>query len=76
MPERGECTLVVVPGGAEVWTSAVGRVQTPSRLGEGREHIRVGIHTRTHTETHKHRRGRDTQGQWHKCGEENGLKYV
>lgn len=58
MPEGGECTLVVVPGGAEVRTGAVGRVQTPSRLGEREGRARKGgkTHThariRTHTQTH------------------------
>lgn len=54
MPEGGERALVVVPGGAEVGTSAVGRVQTPSRLGGGGggEHKRMGKHTRAHTHPH------------------------
>lgn len=67
MPERGECGLVVVPGGSEVGPSTVRRVQTPSRLGGG------GSREGQDTHTHKH----DTEGQWHKYGEEKGTeKYV
>ena len=76
MPEVGERALVVVPGGAEVGTSAIGRVQTPSRLGGlGGWAQKDGVtHMCTCTHTHTHRRG--TKGQWYKCSEENGLKYV
>lgn len=49
MPERGECGLVVVPGGSEVGPSTVRRVQTPSRLGGGGS--REGQDTHTHTNT-------------------------
>lgn len=55
MPEGGECVLVVVPGGAEVGTSTIGRVQTPSRLGGGGSTKGSGnthMHTRTRTQTH------------------------
>lgn len=62
MPEGGECALVVVPGGAEVGTSAIGRVQTPSRLGGGWEggstkgwgNTHVLAHTHTHRYTYTH----------------------
>lgn len=69
MPEGGEGTLIVVPGGSEVGTSTVGGVQTPSRLGGWREqrwteHTHIQMYTPT--ETHKH----DTEGQEHKRSEE------
>lgn len=50
MPEGGECALVVMPGGSEVWTSAIGGVQTPSCLGGGREQRSTGyMYTHRHT---------------------------
>lgn len=78
MPEGGECALVVVPGGAEVGTSAVGRVQTPSRLGgggggggstkgRGNTHVYTHTHTRTHTHTqtwHTRAMGQMWWGKW------------
>lgn len=79
MPEGGECALVVVPGGSEVGTSTVGRVQTPSRLGGGgsREGQDTHTHTFACTHTHKHKHTNMTQkGNGTNMVRKKGLRYV